>query len=391
MEYFVSYSRLDIAIVKNIVSQIELILGRHVWIDYTGIETADDFREKIIRAIESCDRIIFMLSSNSMESKFARKEVVYAKNLGKKVVPICIDETKLYGWFLFEFGEIDHIVYAKRDQREKFFKNIIKWENIPYDAVLIEKVLNLNFANSNYNTIINQDPAGRDLREVGDDHFYGRNGNVIDVEKAFMFYEQAANLGDVRSINYLGNYFYNGICNIIDFSKAFNYYSKAADLGYAPAQNNLGNCYYEGKGIEKDYLQAFKWYKLATEQNHIQAMTSLAECYYLGNGVVQDYEKSFELFTKAANEGNIDAMVFLGDFYFNGEFVNRDLFKAFEYYEKAAIMGNSNAQFSLGLCYKKGLGTILDKNQAIYWFEKASAQNNEEATKELIKVNKRKV
>lgn len=387
MNYFVSYSRLDIALVKNIVSHIELVLGKKVWIDYTGIETADDFRVEIIKAIDSCDKVIFMLSSNSMESQFARKEVIYAKNLDKPVIPICIDETKLYGWFLFEFGQIDYIAYAIKEQREKFLNNLCKWEGIKVDSQLLERIIDLNFANSNCEYQINQDPAGRDLREVGDDHFYGRNGNAVDIKKALIFYEQAAQLGDVRSINYLGNYCYNGFCNEIDYLQAFKYYMKAAALGYAPAQNNLGNCYYEGNGVEKNYEKAVEYYELATKSNHVQAIASLAECYYFGKGVEQNYKKSFELFTQAADEGNIDAISFLGDFYFNGEFVERDLYKAFLYYQNAAKYGNPNAQYSLGICYKKGLGTVMDKKLSIYWFEQAASQNNEDAKKELFIIN----
>lgn len=386
--YFVSYSRLDIAIVKNIVSQIEYLIGYNVWIDYTGIETASDFRELIIDAIDNSDKVLFMLSSNSMESKFAKQEVIYAKNTSKDVIPICIDNTQLYGWFLFEFGPIDYITYAVKEQKEKFFRDLFRWNHKPVDSHLIEKVIELNFANINNLNTVFQDPAGRDLREIGDDHYYGRNGYTIDLKKAFLFYKQAADLGDVRSINYLGNYYFNGLCDTVDFEKAFNYYKQASDLGYAPAQNNLANCYYEGLGTDVNYENAFNLYKSASEQNHIQAMVSLAECYYYGRGVNKDKNKAYMLFVDASNMGSMEATCFVGEFYYKGEIVEKDVYKAFDMFSIAANNGNSQAQYNLGYCYKMGIGVLANKTEALKWFNKSAAQGVEEAIKEVESINK---
>lgn len=381
--YFVSYSRLDIAIVKNVVSHIEFLLGHNVWIDYTGIEAASDFRELIVKAIDNCDKVIFMLSSNSMESKFAKQEIIYAKNTSKDVIPICIDNTQLYGWFLFEFGQIDYITYAVKDEREKFYRNLFRWDGKRVDLNKIEKVLDLNFANINDLRTVFQDPAGRDLREIGDDHYYGRNGYSIDYKKAFMFYQQAADLGDVRSINYLGNYYYNGLCGIIDYKKAFDYYKIASDLGYAPAQNNLANCYYEGRGTEVDFEKAFNLYKSASEQNHVQAITSLAECYYNARGVETDKNKAFKLFLDASNKGNLEATCFVGEFYYKGEIVEKDVYKAFELFSIAANKGNAQAQYNLGYCYKMGIGVVTNKFESLRWLNKSASQGFQEAIIEL--------
>lgn len=382
-KYFISYSRLDIAIVKNIVSQIEYAIDREVWIDYTGIETASDFREKIINAIDSCDKVFFMLSSNSMESKFAKQVIIYAKNIGKPVVPICIDDTKLSGWFLFEFGQVDYVTFAINEQKEKFMKDLFRWEGKTTDLEKLSVIMDSNFKMIGNTTMISQDPAGRDLREIGDDHFYGRNGYPIDYHKAFIFYEQASKLGDVRSINYLGNYYYRGLLNHIDYVKSVEYYLIAAEKGYAPAQNNLANCYFEGQGVEKNFDDAVKWYKSAAEQFHIEALVSLAECYYFGYGVKEDKSDAYSLFLKAEELGSIEALCSIGEFYYHGYVVERDRYRAFELFEKAANGGSINAQYNLGYCYKMGHGTIHDNNKAYYWFLKAAEQGHEFAKKEI--------
>ena len=45
-----------------------------------------------------------------MRSEWAKDEVTYAKNIGKKVIPVLLKGTSLNeGWFLFKFGRIDCI------------------------------------------------------------------------------------------------------------------------------------------------------------------------------------------------------------------------------------------------------------------------------------------
>lgn len=41
--------------------------------------------------------------------------------MGKKVVPIVLDDSKLSGWFLFEFGVVDYINIQDRLQKKKYY------------------------------------------------------------------------------------------------------------------------------------------------------------------------------------------------------------------------------------------------------------------------------
>ena len=126
-DIFVSYSRADIDIVRKLVDDIHTKSNVHCWVDWNGIESGDQFVDVIINAIEKVDTVLFILSDNSMASEFARREIDYARNTGKKIVPVVVDGGKLRGWFLFFFGSIDYIDVKVPMQYEKLLRNIGDW------------------------------------------------------------------------------------------------------------------------------------------------------------------------------------------------------------------------------------------------------------------------
>lgn len=130
MEYdvFISYSRKDISEVLAIKQAIERkVKGIRIWFDINGIESGDEFEDKIIKAINNSKYVLFALSPNSIGSQWTKDEVMYAKNTGKKVVPILLHGAKLEGWFLFKFGRIDCIDSTKSLQMDKLTKNLSLW------------------------------------------------------------------------------------------------------------------------------------------------------------------------------------------------------------------------------------------------------------------------
>ena len=48
-----------------------------------------------------------------------------------------------------------------------------------------------------------------------------------------------------------------------DYEKALEYFQKAAEAGNAKAMNNIGNLYYDGLGVEQDEAKAEEWYAKA--------------------------------------------------------------------------------------------------------------------------------
>lgn len=126
-DIFVSYSRKDMDVVEKLVGDIHAKTNACCWVDWNGIESGELFVDVIINAIDRVDTVLFILSDNSMASEFARREIDYARNTGKKIVPVVVDGGKLRGWFLFFFGSVDYIDVQVPMQYDKLLRNIGDW------------------------------------------------------------------------------------------------------------------------------------------------------------------------------------------------------------------------------------------------------------------------
>lgn len=133
-DVFISYSRKDFKEVNSFIHCLkESIPTLTYWFDLTNIECGDeDFEERIITAIDQSKYVLFFLSDNSMKSPWIKDEVMYAKNKGKKVIPVLLKGTKLSdGWFLYKFGRVDCIDSTNSLQVEKLLRNLSQWTNKP--------------------------------------------------------------------------------------------------------------------------------------------------------------------------------------------------------------------------------------------------------------------
>src|ERR1043165_9060823 len=83
----------------------------------------------------------------------------------------------------------------------------------------------------------------------------------------------------------------------INTNKAFYWYQKAAETGDVLAQYNLALLYKKGKGIENHLEKAFYWYQ-AAGNGVVQAQYNLGNCYKNGIGVEKDEVKAFEWYEK---------------------------------------------------------------------------------------------
>ena len=127
-DVFISYSRKDFDEVSALLETIRKeVPGLSVWFDIDGIESGDDFEEKIISAIDNSSYVLFALSDNSLESEWTKAEVMYAKNTDKKVIPVLLKGAQLKKWFLFKFGTIDCIDSTNSIQMEKLCQNLSDW------------------------------------------------------------------------------------------------------------------------------------------------------------------------------------------------------------------------------------------------------------------------
>lgn len=126
-DIFISYCRNDKAVVLPYVKQISEAVGRNCWIDLKGIESGVEFEEVIIKAINDCQVVLFMLSDSSLRSNWTKREVIYAEDEGKRIVPVLVDGERLRGWFKFHFGNVDFIDIRSEEQMEKLVSNLRTW------------------------------------------------------------------------------------------------------------------------------------------------------------------------------------------------------------------------------------------------------------------------
>lgn len=126
-DIFVSYSRHDKDVVLPFVKSIEQKIGAVCWIDLEGIEYGSQFEDVIVDAIDASKVVLFMLSDHSLDSKWTKREVIYAEDEGKRIVPVVVDGKGLRKWFKFHFGNIDYVDLNSQEQQEKLYKNLATW------------------------------------------------------------------------------------------------------------------------------------------------------------------------------------------------------------------------------------------------------------------------
>lgn len=124
---FISYSRFDLEVVDRIVKTIEQNTGANCWVDLTGIESGSLFEDKIIQAIDNADVLLFMMSDQSLKSPWAKREVFYAEEKGKRVIPVSLDGKSLRGWAQFHFGNVNFIDASSKEQMEKLLSDLRSW------------------------------------------------------------------------------------------------------------------------------------------------------------------------------------------------------------------------------------------------------------------------
>ena len=124
---FISYSRIDKNIVFPFVKRIEQELNTTCWIDSEGIESGSQFEEVIVNAIEESEVVLFMLSDSSINSKWTKREVLYAEDERKRIVPVVVDKKGLRKWFKFHFGNVDYIDINDEGQCDKLLNNLASW------------------------------------------------------------------------------------------------------------------------------------------------------------------------------------------------------------------------------------------------------------------------
>jgi len=154
-----------------------------------------------------------------------------------------------------------------------------------------------------------------------------------------------------------------------DSERAFEWFEKAADNGLPVAQCNLAHCYLRGEGTPIDYGKAIHYIQKSANQGCPNAALDLGLLLFEGVGVVPDRDRAKYWLEKAACLGIREAMYILGNLYL--EDVEQDESKALYWIQRAAYYGLPEAQYHYGCLFKEGLLVERDWDKYIRWMIRA--------------------
>ncbi len=190
----------------------------------------------------------------------------------------------------------------------------------------MKKYIVLFFLGCLFLSVMNaQDVCENNLRKA--QQLLKENSPFTAGEAIFKLVEPCALQGSPEAENYLGMLYLNGIGVAQNDQKAFTFFEKAAQKEYAKAQYNLGRMYKSGISCTLDFAKAIAWFTKATENGSQRAAYTLGYMYYKGLGVPQDYQKALYWFR---NSDDHMAKHFLGLSYYQGYGVTADTDKALE-------------------------------------------------------------
>ncbi|VDQ00580.1 unnamed protein product, partial [Trichobilharzia regenti] len=224
---------------------------------------------------------------------------------------------------------------------------------------------------------------------LGQLYYYGRHGVEMDHEKAFYYFNLAAESGSAIAMAYLGEMYMVGSAALpADSAKALKYlrksaeennpigqtglalaylhgraglpakpvtamelFLKAADQGWPEAQLYLGRLFLGTHGIKADYKLALKYFTMASQQGNVMAFYHLAEMHAKGTGVLRSCSTAAELFKNVAERGRWSKM-FMSAY---SAFHNRRYHEAFVTYQLLAELGYEVAQSNVAFILEEGM------------------------------------
>ncbi|MCD8027114.1 MAG: AAA family ATPase [Erysipelotrichaceae bacterium] len=269
-------------------------------------------------------------------------------------------------------------------------------------------------------------------------NYYNNSHSVTYLQKAFQYYQKAANKNHPFATYHLAEMYEQGRGTKVDYQLAITYYKKPISLGInqVRAYNRIGIIY---QVYYKNYQTALKWYDEAAMRGYIYGKYNIATLYKyqlksidqaikvfqmiidelknkIGiNGLTQDEEIVYldsqyeladiylkgnkygcEIKQKEGNEllndcirnGHYKSMYYVADsilqkYYFDNynktysKKDTQDYQYAIRLYQILANKGESDAMYKLGLAYSKNIAGINKDDKASFtWFEKAAQKNH---------------
>ena len=122
-DVFISYSRKDSAIVKKFADGLSKA-GYLVWID-EKIELGDEFKEKIVSAIQASKAILFFSSVASNASTYVIKEIDVAVECKKPIIPVKLDDSEYSKSILFDLAGVNFVQHNNDNELSSTISQLI--------------------------------------------------------------------------------------------------------------------------------------------------------------------------------------------------------------------------------------------------------------------------
>lgn len=124
---FISYSHRNQSIVEDIILQMQND-GYRVWYD-EGIEPGTEWDENIAYRVEHCSYFIAMISKEYLKSDNCQDELNFARDEGKNILLVYLDDTKLPGGMRMRLNRLQAIFWHKL-QQDAFFEKMYQTKDL---------------------------------------------------------------------------------------------------------------------------------------------------------------------------------------------------------------------------------------------------------------------
>lgn len=186
--------------------------------------------------------------------------------------------------------DVESIFYARTGHgHQSFF-----WEQ--HEHILIENFIRRKL-NLGEIATDNKELLGLEAMKLAD-AFEFKDLVENQPDKAFSFYNVAANNKHPRGLYNLGSFYHRGHVVDKDITKAVSLYQESSAIGYEDASYRLGEMYWEGKLVGKEMDKSYHYFQLAKEQGHKYAFHKIVRAKCLGWGVERDFDACLKYITE---------------------------------------------------------------------------------------------
>ena len=108
---FVSFSHKDDALVWPFIAKLQE--KYNVWFD-DGLQAGEEWVKQIVSKLKKCSVFLFIVSQNSLNSKFCQNEIAFANDKNIPFVNIITENAfEIPNWFKFRYGRFPILSLSK--------------------------------------------------------------------------------------------------------------------------------------------------------------------------------------------------------------------------------------------------------------------------------------